>query len=81
MPAVSVRNLDAGVKERLRVRAASNGRSMEAEIRAILIEAVSDPRQDAGLFANLLQRIQATGGAELDLPRRSTSPWSPDLSS
>ena len=42
MAAVSVRNLDEFVKDRLRVRAAAHGRSMEAEIRAILVEAVTD---------------------------------------
>jgi hypothetical protein len=33
MAAVSIRNLDDTVRERLRVRAAAHGRSMEAEIR------------------------------------------------
>ena len=42
MAAVSVRNVDEFVKDRLRVRAAAHGRSMEAEIRAILVEAVTD---------------------------------------
>ena len=35
MAAVSIRNLDDQVRERLRVRGARLGRSMEAEIRAI----------------------------------------------
>lgn len=39
MAAVSVRDLDETVRDRLRVRAAQNGRSMEAEIRAILTDA------------------------------------------
>ncbi|WP_462187118.1 FitA-like ribbon-helix-helix domain-containing protein, partial [Frankia sp. CcWB2] len=34
MAAVSIRDLDDGVRERLRIRAAHHGRSMEAEIRA-----------------------------------------------
>ena len=38
MTAISVRNLDPDVKAKLRVRAAEHGRSMEAEIRAILVE-------------------------------------------
>ncbi|MFZ0873066.1 MAG: Arc family DNA-binding protein, partial [Pseudonocardiaceae bacterium] len=37
MAAISVRNLDDHVKELLRIRAARHGRSMESEIRAILI--------------------------------------------
>jgi len=38
--ALSIRDLDDRVRERLRVRAAQHGRSMEAEIRAILTDAV-----------------------------------------
>jgi len=36
MAVLTVRNIDDGLKTRLRVRAAENGRSMEAEARAIL---------------------------------------------
>jgi plasmid stability protein len=60
------------VKERLRVRAARNGRSMEAEIRAILADAVSEPDTSQGLFATLLDRFADIGGVELDLPARAT---------
>ena len=41
MTSLLVRNLDSSVKERLRVRAARHGRSMEAEARAILEAAVA----------------------------------------
>ena len=51
MAAVSIRNLDDDVKERLRMRAASHGRSMESEIRAILVEAVTAPARAADLSA------------------------------
>ena len=53
MSAVSIRNLDDGVKERLRLRAARHGRSMEAEMRAILTEAVSEPGAETGLLPAL----------------------------
>jgi plasmid stability protein len=36
MAMITIRNLDAEVKRSLQVRAAMNGRSMEAEARAIL---------------------------------------------
>jgi plasmid stability protein len=36
MAMITIRNLDAEIKRSLRVRAAMNGRSMEAEARAIL---------------------------------------------
>ena len=45
MATVSIRDLDDGVRDRLRIRAARNGRSMEAEMRAILTAAVADERQ------------------------------------
>ena len=41
MTAVTIRNLDDQVKDRLRMRAVVHGRSMESEIRAILAEAVN----------------------------------------
>ena len=45
MATVSIRDLDDGVRDRLRVRAARNGRSMEAEMRAILTAAVAEEQQ------------------------------------
>lgn len=39
MASLTIRNLPDDVRERLRLRAARAGRSMEAEIRAILTEA------------------------------------------
>jgi len=40
---ISIRNLDDRVLERLRVRAARHGRSVEAEVGAILADAVREP--------------------------------------
>ncbi len=79
MSAVSIRNLDDRVKERLQVRAAQHGRSMEAEMRAILTEAVSEPGEDAGLFQALLDRFGQLGGVELDIPARAAKPRAADL--
>lgn len=72
MAALSIRDLDDDVKERLRVRAAGNGRSMEAEVRAILSEAVRDGEHPEGLFAAVLDRFGELGGVELELPARRT---------
>lgn len=74
MSAVSIRNLDDRVKQRLRVRAARHGRSMEAEMRAILTAAVSEPDDDAGLLQTLLSRFGELGGVDLDIPKRTTPP-------
>lgn len=74
MAAISIRDLDDEVRERLRIRAAANGRSMEAEVRAILTDAVRSRDDTHGLLATLLDRIGEIGGVDLDLPRRATPP-------
>lgn len=66
MTAISVRNLDSEVKARLRVRAAEHGRSMEAEIRAILTDAVAE-RRPAGLFDAIRAVSLEHGGVDLDI--------------
>lgn len=81
LAAISVRNLDAEVKERLRVRAARHGRSMESEIRAILSDAVRQSDEADGLFPTLLDRFGEIGGVDLELPRRTTSARAADFSS
>ena len=74
MAAVSVRDLDEKVKERLRVRAAVNGRSMESEIRAILSAAVREPVESHGLGQALLARFGGLGGVDLEVPARTAAP-------
>jgi plasmid stability protein len=73
---ITVRGLDADTKARLRVRAARHGRSMEAEVRAILREALSEssPAPSTGLGSRIHARFAALGGAELELPLRSERP-------
>ena len=78
--ALNIRNLDETVKRRLQVRAARHGRSMEAEVRAILSEAVREPADSAGLFTTLLDRFSALGGIDLDLPRREEPARAADFS-
>jgi plasmid stability protein len=80
MAALSIRNLDEDIKRRLRIRAAQHGRSMEAEVRAILEDAVREPERSGGLFTTLMDRVGAIGGVELDLPPRSTPPRAAELS-
>ena len=79
MAAVSIRDLDDDVKDRLRVRAARNGRSMEAEIRVILTDAVSESDASRGLLTELLDRFGEIGGVELDLPGRANVARAPDF--
>lgn len=79
MASVSIRDLDDEVRERLRVQAARNGRSMEAEIRSILTEAVSALGDGTGLLGAVLVRFGAVGGVELDVPARRERPRAADL--
>ena len=69
---IIVRNLDEGLKRRLRIRAAENGRSMEAEARDILQTALShQPAAPENLASAIRARFAPMGGVELDLPPRS----------
>jgi plasmid stability protein len=68
MPAVTVRNLPAAVHRALKLRAASNARSTEAEIRVILEEAVS-PRARIKIGSELAAFGSRYGGIELNYKR------------
>ena len=71
MASITVRNLDDGLKRRLRIRAAENGRSMEQEARDILRAALDQgPSTGQGLAYAIRARFAPFGGAELDLPPR-----------
>ena len=80
MAALSIRDLDDSIKEKLRLRAARNGRSMEAEIRLILTAAATEEeRPRADLFSALTERFTQLGGADLDVPARTTPPRAADF--
>lgn len=81
MAALTIRGLDDETHARLRVRAAEHGRSMEAEVRAILQETVSSPALAAGLGTRIHERFAAISGADLDLPSRSEAPRAADFES
>lgn len=66
-----MRDLDDDVRERLRQRAAANGRSMEAEVREILTAAVRAPQAGEDFFVAWMERFGSLGGVDLDLPARS----------
>jgi len=80
MADVIIRNLDDDIKERLRMRAASHGRSMESEIRAILVDAVTESDERRGMLVTLMNRIGDLGGVDLEVPVRATLPRAADLS-
>ena len=75
MSSITIRNLDPAIKERLRVRAAEHGHSMEAEARHILQTTLKGPTRAPA--SNLYERIRALveplGGIDLELsPREPT---------
>jgi len=70
MASITIRNLDDGVKTRLRVRAAKHGRSMEEEARIILREAVERCPRPKNLASAVRARFAPFGGVELDIPPR-----------
>ena len=72
MASITVDNIDDGLKQRLRVRAAGHGRSMEEEAREILREVVGKGIPPDDLAAAIRKRVAALGGADLDIPERES---------
>lgn len=72
MGRLTIRNLDPGVKERLRIRAARNARSMEAEARDILGRALVEGEgfPERSLYERVRARFAPLGGVEVELPAR-----------
>ena len=71
MASITVRNLDEGLKRRLRIRAAGNGNSMEQEVREILTEALDrQPLTGEDLVNAIRWTFEPLGGVELKLPPR-----------
>lgn len=68
MASLSVRRIDERVLEKLRVRAAEHGVSMEEEVRQIIQRAVAAPRRLGELAVRCFGPTQ---GVELELPRRT----------
>ena len=71
MATMTIRNLDDAVKQRLRMRAAQPGRSMEDEARDILRSSLSTESARATSLVDVIRaRIEPLGGIELELPSR-----------
>jgi antitoxin FitA len=74
MATLTIRNVDAALKERLRVRAAQHGHSMEAEVRQILRNTLVEPVRapELNLYDRIRARFAPFGGVdELELPARA----------
>lgn len=72
MPAITVRNLPDETHRALKARAAAHGRSTEAEVRAILQEAVAGS-EDLGFGSRLHGIAAKAGGFDLDIERSTAT--------
>lgn len=72
---LTIRNLDDSIKQRLRERAAKNGRSMEEEARVLIGEGVAGSggragRSGASSYDRIRALVEPLGGIEFDIPLR-----------
>jgi plasmid stability protein len=75
MASMTIRNLDDRVKEKIRLRAARHGRSMEEEARRLLSVAVDSAQEEKGLGTAIRQRFATLGPLKLEpLPRGPMRP-------
>ncbi len=80
MASMTIRNLDDGLKRRLRVRAAEHGKSMEEEAREILRAELSQGDAELhSLSRRIHQRFAEAGGVDLQLPEREPVRQPPEL--
>ena len=71
MASITIRRLEDSVKAKLQLRAASHGRSMEEEARAILRAGLkAENRSRRNLAESIRQYIEPFGGVELAIPVR-----------
>lgn len=73
MATLTIRGLDPRTHARLRVEAARHGRSMEAEVRAILRERLTPHLAERGLGTKIHERFAALD-TDLPVPDRSNEP-------
>lgn len=73
MATLTIRGLDPVTHARLRVEAARHGRSMEAEVRAILHERLTPGGGERGLGSRIRARFAGLEG-DLELPARRSEP-------
>ncbi|MFT3871640.1 MAG: plasmid stabilization protein [Nocardioides sp.] len=79
MAAITIRKLPDDAKQRLRMRAAAHGQSMEAEARDILTTALAEPvRADLTWIEQLMAVADEVGGVELE-PAAREAYDAPDL--
>ncbi|KAF0221587.1 MAG: hypothetical protein FD174_356 [Geobacteraceae bacterium] len=70
MASLTIRNLDNGLKARLRLQAAQHGRSMEAEVRQILQQSLLSSSTTTNFAAHIHQRFKSVYQESLPIPPR-----------
>lgn len=75
---LTIRNVDDRTHSRLRERAARHGRSVEAEVRAILDAAAETPVKN--VLLTLLEEFQGAEAENLEIPARSSAARAVELS-
>ena len=79
MASITIRKLEESVKQRLRLRAAQHGTSMEDEARSILRVALADREPSTPNLAQAIRRrFEPLGGVDLELPPRQPMREPPD---
>lgn len=82
MASITIRDLDDAVKAKLRIRAATHGRSMEDEARDILRTALARTSPaPKNLAAAIQRRFGEVGGVEIELEPREAVREPPALAS
>ena len=79
MPSITIRNLDKSLKERLRVRAARHGRSMEEEARVILKTTLSSRKRPRTMADAFRTWFGPKHGIDLELPESQPIGEPPDF--
>ncbi len=73
MASLTIRQLDETIKHKLRLQAAKNGRSMEAEARAIFTKLFADQTTQKGIASRIQEIVQQhllDEDSEFALPER-----------
>ena len=70
MSSLLIKNLDEGVLRKLQERAVNNGRSIEAEIRVILMDAIERDKEEYGLGTAIRELFAPFGDVVLEIPPR-----------
>ncbi|MCC8988333.1 MAG: plasmid stabilization protein [Candidatus Contendobacter sp.] len=79
MANLTIRKLEPAIKERLRLRAARCGHSMEEEVRCILREACPPEPEAATAYARLRRYFVHLDGVALALPPRQPGRRPPEF--